>query len=96
MGVWLRRPDAIHRGWRHTISLGPRRFQIDDDSPVPKEIVARVVAAIKSSPDWPRHGLNEIVDEFEMADTVDDFDGALEQLYDYGDDQRVIIKWEAD
>lgn len=96
---WQRMPDAIHSGWRYTISTGkPAAPEANDvvDEDIPA-IAAGTVLTLKAARDWNRKdrvgdALRRIADEFAIATTTDEYNEALDGLYDFGDAYRVIIK----
>lgn len=94
---WTRRPDRINRGWRYTILTNHHRpyepAVTDADIPAIRDVV---LGALRGSRDYGVPGpcgddLKLIVDMMEDVATVGEFDQWLRELYDWGDDFRVII-----
>lgn len=93
--TWQRPPSSIHQGWRYTISI--KDFFVDDptDEQVPP-IAAAVADALKTARDYviesaAGEDLRDLEGLFRSVDTVIEFDDALGELYDWGDEFRVII-----
>lgn len=97
--TWRREPDAINRGWRYTIETGkPDGIEaadtIDEDVP---PIAQRTAAAVRACRDFARadqigDDIREIADAFDAARTTDEYNEVLDDLYDWGDMWRVIVK----
>lgn len=94
---WERLPSSYNRGWRYSIDTGVA-IDTDDvgDEDVPA-IGAKIAAALRLARDWGKdrpvgHELLRLANEFEDVRTVDEFDELLDELYDWGDEHRVIIR----
>ncbi len=92
---WLRPPSSIHKGWRYRVGIELP----DDDNPSDEVFLAArgaVVAQLRTSPDFSREDitgvwLRDVIDLIETSEDVEEFNEALDELYDWGDSERVII-----
>ena len=93
---WQRPPSTIHAGWRYTINVEKHFIEDAADAQVPG-IAAAIVEELKGARDYAGadaagEGLRELEEEFGDAESIREFDFILNELYDWGDRFRVIIK----
>lgn len=87
---WQTPPSAIHRGWRYTIDLTAPRELYDAGEIDVAELGKRVATALAESLDFRE--IDDLIDRFRDTAGVDDFDDDLEELYNWADEARVIVR----
>lgn len=94
--IWQRPPSTIHAGWRYTIPITDNFVEDPTDEQVPA-IAGAIADAIKDARDFDREdeagqALRDIEDEIRDTESVRELDYVVNELYDWGDGFRVIIK----